>query len=55
METDTQHYARLAQIELDAAYSSTDPVEKIAHLDLAARYATLGDRRRHLALREPHK
>ena len=55
METDAEHYAKLAQHELDAAQASIDPDQKIAHLDLAARYATLGDRRRHLTLREPRK
>jgi len=55
METDAEHYERLAQRELDCAQSSIDPGQKVAHLDLAAKYATLSDKRRHLALREPRK
>lgn len=55
METDTQRYAKLAQCELDAAQLSVDPGQKTAHLNLAAKYATLSDRCSHLAFREPRK
>lgn len=47
METDTAYYERLTQQELDLAHLETDPTAKIAHLDLAAQYATLADRRAH--------
>jgi hypothetical protein len=55
METDTEHYLRLAERELDIAKLSVDSTTKVLHLNLAAKYATLSDKRTHRALEEPRK
>jgi len=44
VDDDKGYYARRAQEELDRAARTSDPSAKRVHLDLAARYATLGER-----------
>lgn len=43
MESDEQYFARRVQQELDLAAATADQSVKAIHLNMAARYATMGE------------
>ncbi len=44
MQSDEQYYARRVQQELDLAAATADKSVKAIHLNMAARYATMGEK-----------